>query len=245
MTVTSVGEWRNKQWVGEESSSTIVQRDTGVEIHGRDRTWRETKTDQQGHVGVGGGLELAVAGLKGAEIAGAHLAAVVEVALPVGALVVGFWGLHEAHANGDAQSAAISKDAAHVALAGALDLPGSCKQQLYTDRADTPRGPGAPAFRMTEGLMKDPAGLAVLQAHADRGVMSAYALVPSPAPAGLTFDKFLAAHPSLKEVCDEDAAFRVGVEAFFKAGPDDRKALVDNVQKHDVRASGPGITLAG
>src|SRR6185295_3343391 len=104
------------------------------------------------------------------------------------------------------------------------------------------RSPNSPAFKMTESIMKDPAGLAVLQAHCDRGVMSAYAAIPMLIPNGMTLDKFLESRPQLKQICDEDAAFKVGFESFWNAGSADRKALLDNVNKHDVRA-GNGVHI--
>lgn len=200
--------WHNRQWDNEESTAAILKRDTGTDIHGNDKTWRETKTEQQSHVGFG-------------------------------------WsGIIHSHQEADAQTEAIVHDQAHVALAGALDLPASCKDKAFTDRADTPRGANSAAAKMTEKIMKDPAGLAVLQAHCDRGVMSAYATIPSPIPNGMTLDKFLESRPQLKQICDEDAAFKVGFESYWNAGAADRKALLDNVNKHDLR-SGNGVHIGG
>lgn len=243
MTISSVGEWRNKQWTNEESTNAILQRDTGVDVHGSDKTWRETKTEQQTYVGAVGAAKCGLTGLEAAEIAGViHGGAALTIALPVGVFVAGWAGLVHAHEDGDAQKAALRKDEAHVALAGALDLPGACKDHAFGDRSDVSRAPGSKAFKMTETIMKDPAGLGVLQAHCDRGVMSAYAAIPTPIPDGMTLDKFLESRPQLKQICDEDAAFKVGFESFWHAGVADRKALLDNVAKHDLRA-GNGVHI--
>lgn len=61
----------------------------------------------------------------------------------------------------------------------------------------------------------------------------------------MTLEKFLDSRPQLKEICAEDAAFRVGFEAFFKGGAADRKQLLDNVQKHDVRSGQTSVHIGG
>lgn len=205
---SSASEWRNRQWTDEESTSAILKRDTGVEVHGNDKTLRDTKTEQREHVGIAGGVELGVTGMKGFEIAEAGMPAIAEagfgVLLPVAGFGLGLYGLQEAHEHADEQNAAIVKDQAHVALVGALDLPANCKDQAFGDRSETPRGPSSKAFKMTERIMQDKAGLATLQAHCDRGVLSAYA-----------------------------------------SGVTDRKQLLDNVQKHDVRSGQTSVHIGG
>lgn len=248
MTITSVGEWRNRQWKDEESTNAVLKRDTGVDVHGDDKTLHTTKSEQRGHVGICGALELGVTVGKGIEIAEAGLPTFLEpalpVALPIAAFGLGWCGLVEAHHDADAQRAAITKDQAHVALVGALDLPAGCKDQAFGDRSETPRHVGSQAFKMTERIMQDKDGLATLQAHCDRGVLSAYATLPMPMPDGMTLEKFLDTRPQLKEICNEDAAFRVGFEAFFKGSATDRQQLLANVQKHDVRATN-GVHIGG
>lgn len=249
MTVSSVGEWRNKRWENEESTNAILKRDTGVDVHGNDKTLHRTKAEHRDHVDGYGAAELGVVGFKGLEIAEAGMPAAAEAAggiiLPFATAGLSLYGVHEALEHGKEQNAAIAKDQAHVALVGALDLPAGCKEQAFGDRSETPRGERSQAFKMTERIMKDEAGLAVLQAHCDRGVLSAYAAVPMPMPEGMTLEKFLESRPQLKEICNEDAAFRVGFEAFFKGSPAERKQLLENVQKHDVRSGQTGITVAG
>jgi hypothetical protein len=249
MTISSVGEWRNRQWKDEESTNAILKRDTGVDVHGNDKTLHDVKAEQRGEVGVVGGLELGVTAIKGVEVAEAGMPAVAELGcafvLPLAGLVLGGFVLHEAHEKGDAQKAAMVNDQAHVALAGALDLPAGCKDRAFGDRSETPRGPNSPAFKMTENIMKDKAGLAVLQAHCDRGVMSAYAQIPMPIPEGMTLDKFLESRPQLKQICDDDAAFKVGFESYWNAGAADRKELLANVDKHDVRSAQTSVQIGG
>src|SRR5687768_14991492 len=112
MTVSSVGEWRNKRWENEESTNAILERDTGVDVHGNDKTLRGTKTEHRDHVGGHGAAELGVCGLKGLEIAEAGMPVATEIA--VGAALPGvvfglaWYGMGEAHEQADEQKAAIA-----------------------------------------------------------------------------------------------------------------------------------------
>jgi hypothetical protein len=248
-TVSGSSEARNRQWNNDESTNAILKRDTGVDVRGNDKTLHDVKSEQRRDVGGAGVAEAGITTIHGVEIAEAGLPVAAEigaaVVLPIATLGVGFYALHEAHKKGDEQKAAISKDQAHVALAGALDLPAGCKDRAFGDRAETPRGPSSQAFKMTENIMKDKAGLAVLQAHCDRGVISAYAQIPIPMPDGMTLDKFLESRPALKKICDEDAAFKVGFESYWNAGAADRKELLANVDKHDVRSGQTSVHIGG
>ncbi len=201
----------------DESTSSIVKRDakTNVDIHGTDRSWAATKDHQHGHVGVAGGAEIFHAAAEAAEIAGAlHLGVAGAILGPLTGLALGTYALGEAHVNADEQARALAKDNAHVALIGALDLPGSYKaSRLDGEYKHVAKQPGSPAFRMTEAIMQDKKGLATLQLHADRGMNAARDLLLS----GMTVETFLAANPKVAESYKKDAAFREGFDAYLHA----------------------------
>lgn len=201
----------------DESTSSIVKRDakTNVEIYGTDRSWAATKHHQQTHVGLGGALEIGHAAFEGAEIAGAiHAGALGAIGGPTVGLALGTYALAEAHVKADEQARALAKDNAHVALVGALDLPGSYKAARFDgEYKHVAKAPGSPAFKMTEALMADKKGLATLQLHADRGMNAARDLLRS----GMTVEAFLAANPRVAERYAKDAAFREGFDAYLHA----------------------------
>ena len=201
----------------DESTSSIVKRDakTSVEIYGTDRSWAVTKHHQQGHVGVGGGLEIAHAAFEAAEITGAiHAGVAGAIGGPVAGLALGVYSLGEAHSKADEQARALAKDNAHVALIGALDLPASYKaSRLDGEYKHVAKGTSSPAFKMTEALLQDRKGLATLQLHADRGMNAARDLARS----GMTVAAFLAANPKVAESYEKDAAFREGFDAYLHA----------------------------
>jgi hypothetical protein len=208
MTISSVGEWRNKAWKNEESTSAIMKRDTGVAVRGNDKTASATRKEQEDFI--------ANAGSGSPEV-----------------LTFAFDRAERKEC-----------DQAHVALTEALDLPAGCKQREEAARPGTSHAAGSNAARMADRLKKDPAGLAVLQAHCDRGVMSAYAQIPMPKPPGMTMESFLASRPGLEQICDEDAAFKVGFKAFFDGNAEDRTELMAKVEERDLRA-GNGVFVHG
>lgn len=55
----------------DETTKAIVERDAKVAISGNDKTWRQTKTEQQSHVGVVDAFHAGHAAFEGAEISGA------------------------------------------------------------------------------------------------------------------------------------------------------------------------------
>lgn len=224
----------------DESTNSIVERDTkvGVDIYGADRSWRATKDHQQSfvHDPIGGGLEIGHAAFEGAEVVGAiHVGVLGAIGGPLVGLAHGIYSLGEAHAKSDEQARALAKDAAHVALIGALDLPEAYKAHRFEgDYEHVARGNGSPAFRMTEALCQDKKGLATLQLHADRGMHAAQDLMRS----GMTVEAFFSVNPKIAEAYKKDAAFREGFDAYLWAKAnlprEESQKLDAKLREHDV-----------
>ncbi len=235
----------------DESTSSIVKRDTrsGVEIAGNDRTWRETKTEQQKHVGLADVRDVGHAGLEGAELVGiAHFGAAGVIGNTISGFALGAYVLHEAHEKADEQGRALIKDNAHVAVLAALDLPDAYKAsqlegELRQPAAGGParfekgayshvsRGNGSPAFKMAEGLLAKPRDVALLQLHADRGMNAAREMQP-----GTTTSAYLAANPKAADAYAKDAAFRAGFDAYVhtrERTPGDLKTLDTKLDARD------------
>jgi hypothetical protein len=221
----------------DEATNEIVKRDTkvGVDVRGDDRSWRVTKEHQQGHVGIGGGVEISHAAVEAAELGGlVHLGAAGAIGGPVTALVLGLYSFHEAQEKGKEQSAALAKDNAHVAVVGVLDLPDGYKgARLNGDYTHVPKEAGSTAFKMTEALASDKKGIATLQLHADRGMNAARDLARS----GMTREAFLKANPRAAEAYNNDAAFREGFDAYDWAAknlpPSERQELDAKLDERD------------
>jgi hypothetical protein len=203
----------------DESTSDIVKRDarTTVDISGTDRSWQSTKHHQQEVLdNKMGGFEVALTTIHGAELAGAiHVGGMLATGIAGGGAVGGFalgaYSLYEAHEKADEQKAALTKEYAHVALIGALDLPESYKAARFDgDYRKVSKEPGSQSFKMTEGLRADAKGLAVLQLHADRGMNAARDL----SRAGMDTASFFRANPRAAESYAKDAAFREGFDAY-------------------------------
>ncbi len=223
----------------DESTSSIVKRDakSGVEIYGSDRSLGKVKRDQQDHVGLAGGLEVAHAAAEGAEITGAlhilpHTAEAaaafgLQIGGPLAALALGTYALGEAHFKGQEQARAIAKDNAHVALVGTLDLPAEYKKARFEgDYKHVSRDSRSPAAKMMEGLRANPKDVAVLQLHADRGMTAARDLGRS----GMTVDAFFEANPKIAASYQKDAAFKEGFDAYLFAKAKLPKSEVDKME---------------
>jgi hypothetical protein len=203
----------------DDATRAIVKRGGGADIHGVDLTWQQTKEEQHGHVGLAGGAALAKDAYEAGEISGAvpHAAAGLlgaggPISLAGASLGLGIHELLEAHANGREQSAALSRDQAHVALLCALDLPAGYKQQrLEKDYGSIERGYQSQAFKLLENLNSDKAGLATIQLHCDRGMNAARDLARS----GMNAEAFLKANPKTADAYAKDAAFHEGFDAYL------------------------------
>lgn len=195
----------------DEATRTIVERDTKVAIAGSDESWSKVRQDQKTHVCAADGAHLGHTTFESAEIA--HGGAALGGAFgAVGGLWLGVYEFKEMHEKRDAQRQALQKDNAHVALVGSLDLPGCYKTKRFEkDFAHVSRGANSEAFKMTEKVVADPKGRALLQLHADRGMHGAKDLMLS----GTTVDKFLNANPKVAEQYQKDAAFREGFDAYL------------------------------
>ena len=232
-----------------ESTNDIVKRDTksGVDIQGRDLSRREVAEHQNGHVGGAGYLEIGKTAFEGLDMAGvteigahavvhaganfyvvAGIEAGLGAAAPVLALAIGAHQLHEAHKQGEQQNAAIIRENVHVATICALQLPQDYKiQRLDHDFKSVPRNNDSPATKMTESLMKDPKGLAVLQLHCDQGMNAARELLASHKDVAT----FLKENPKIAEVYAKDAAFHEGFDAYLSTK--NRPALDQQLNERD------------
>jgi hypothetical protein len=226
----------------DESTSGIVKRDgrTTVDISGTDRSWQSTKHHQQEVLDNKiGGLEVVLTTIHGAELAGAiHVGGIVATGLAGGGAILGFglgaYSLYEAHEKANEQNAALTREYAHVALIGVLDLPESYKAtRLEGDYRSVSKEPGSQAFKMAEGLRADAKGLAVLQLHADRGMNAARDL----SRAGIDASAFFRANPRAAESYAMDAAFREGFDAYRHTRatqpPDVTRALDRKLDERD------------
>jgi hypothetical protein len=224
----------------DESTNAVLQRDakTQVAIHGHDRSWRETKHEQQEHVGVAGWLERGTTAFEAAEIAQAlpHSAVLeaIGVVLPAVGLGVGVYELGEAHHNASQQARALEKEFGHAAVVSTLDLPVSYKQKrLDGDFAAVPKEFRSRLEQATAALTQDPKGRAVLQLHADRGMNAARDLQRS----GMSPEAFLKGNPRVAEQYREDAAFHEGFDAYLHVKANgsaaERKALDAKLEERD------------
>lgn len=218
-----------------ESTSSIVRRDTklAVDIQAEDLRWHEVKHHQQGlsdnkvgmaepflkvfegavRTGLMEALEHAVVATRVAHAVEVGAVAL-EVAAPIATLALGLHELVEAHEKGHQQADALAKDAAHVALIGALDLPATYKnQRIDVDYEHVPFDFNKPAYRAMEGLMSDKKGLATLQLRADSGMTAARDLLAC----GTTSAAFMKQNPRVFESLVSDPAFREGFQGFLAA----------------------------
>lgn len=218
-----------------ESTNDIVKRDTGksADIHGHDLTQVELKKEQNRHIGGLGAAAIAENIAEGADIAGGlekaakiaeHLGAseqaamagegVVVATLPILGMVLGWAHLLEARAQGNEQAEALTQENMHVATLGALDLPPDYKaRRLDEDYKLVPQGARSEATKLTDAIMKDPKGRAVLQLHCDQGMHAAKDLVL----AKQDLASFFKTHPKAAESYARDAAFREGFDAYLTA----------------------------
>lgn len=232
-----------------ESTNDIVKRDTKqtVDVHGRDLSRREVAEHQNGHGGAAGYIEVGKTAIEGLDMTGltelcAHAAihyganasviAGLEIGLvagaPVAAFALGMHQLAEAHEQGDEQNAAVVRENIHVATICALQLPEDYKiQRLDNDYKSVPRTNDSPANKMTESLLKDPKGLAVLQLHCDQGMNAARDLLASHEDVAT----FLKENPKIAATYVKDAAFHEGFDAYLSTK--DRAALDKQLNERD------------
>lgn len=222
----------------DESTGSIVKRDTrlSVEIRGVDPTQVDVKHHQQSPLdNKMGAVEVAHAAYDAAELAGiAHGGAATAIGGAFVAFGFGLYSFHEAQEKGHEQAGAIAKDAAHVALIGALDLPESYKTvRLEGAYKHVPVNDQSPATQMAARIIADPKGRAVLQLHADRGMNAARDLARS----GLGAEAFLKANPRAAASYASDAAFREGFDAYrhvrTSLPPENVKALDARLDERD------------
>lgn len=197
--------------------------DDVIDVTGEDKTWREVKDEQHGHIGVAGATELVHVGVDCAHLAefhavegflaagaGAVVGASVVVGGSIAALGLGVYELHEANVHGDEQAKAIAKDEMHVALLTHVELPGAYKADQLAQRDEAGRGAQSLTQKMTTPLAgKDKALVAVLQLHVDRGMNAARDFIAI----GGSKEAFFSAHPKLAEAYAKDAAFHHGFDA--------------------------------
>ena len=239
-----------------------ARRDAGVggprvEVRGDDKTWRETKTEQQGHVGVAGGVSIGHAAVEAAHMAefhavetftaagvGASVGAGVVIGGAVLGLGLGIYEWAEAHHKGAEQRGALTKDELHVAMLTQLDLPQGYKTKQLEERGQAGQGEKSAASRTALALATvDRPLVAAMQHHADIGAHAARDLLES----GLEKKQFLAAHPAIDAAYKKDPAFHDGFDALVWAkeqkDPSVYKDALDAVRSRDPRCSQTTVTF--
>jgi len=239
-----------------------ARRDAGVggprvEVRGDDKTWRETKKEQQGHIGVGGGVSIGHAAVEAAHLAefhavetftGAGAGASVGAGLVAGGAVLGLGlGIYEwaeAHHKGDEQRAALTKDELHVAMLARLDLPQGYKAEQLEERGQAGQGERSAASRTATALATvDKPLVSAMQHHADIGAHAARDFLES----GLEKKQFLAAHPAIDAAYKKDPAFHDGFDSLVWAkeqnDPSVYKKALDSVSSRDPRCSQTSVTF--
>jgi hypothetical protein len=144
-------------------------------------------------------------------VAGAAEGGVV-IASAVATMAIGGYELYRAHADGDAQKAALVRENVHAALVATLDLPEAYKsQRLDVDLRGVPKGAQSATTRVACAIAADTKGLAQLQLHCDRGMNAAR----DACRAKMSATDFLAANPKVADAYSKDAAFHEGFDAYF------------------------------
>jgi hypothetical protein len=237
-----------------------ARRDAGVggprvDVRGDDKTWRETKNEQR-HVGIAGGGEIAHAVVDAVHMAELHwvevhtaegLGAAVGAGFVIGGAAVGLGlGIHawaEAHHKGDEQRAALAKDELHVAMLTQLDLPGGYKAEQFKERSQAGQSAMSVAQKMATPLATiDKPLVAVMQHHADAGAHAARDFIESRAASK---EAFLTAHPAINALYNKDPAFHDGFDSMVWAkeqGASAYKAAVASVDSRDPRCSQTKVT---
>lgn len=239
-----------------------ARRDAGVggprvDVRGDDKTWRETKTEQQKHFGVAGGVSVLHAGAEAAHLAefqvvetftAAGAGASVGAGLVAGGAVLGLGlGIYEwaeAHHKGDEQRVALTKDELHVAMLTQLDLPKGYKAEQLKERGQAGQGEQSAALRTALALATvDKPLVSAMQHHADIGAHAARDFLES----GLEKKQFLAAHPAIDMAYKKDPAFHDGFDALVwakeQSDPSVYKKAVDSVLSRDPRCSQTTVTF--
>lgn len=227
-----------------------------VEVRGDDKTWRETKKEQQSHFGIAGGLSVLHAGAEAGHMAEVHafemftaegVGAGVGAGLVAGGAVAGLaLGIHEwleAHQKGDEQRVALAKDELHVAMLTQLDLPAGYKAEQFKERAQAGQGSGSTAAKMATPLATiDKPLVAVMQHHADLGMRAAREFIES----GSSKAAFLTAHPAIDAAYKKDPAFHDGFDSLVWAkeqkDPKPYKDALGAVATRDPRCSQTSVT---
>jgi hypothetical protein len=209
------------------------------EIRGDDLCWKELKAHQHeeagwvlafhtGHAAIEGLHFLEVPRVETA--LGAHpvLATVLVAGVgSVGGMALGIHEIYEAHEKGKALASAISKDQAHVALVGTLELPAAYKAQRYAAYPEVERGDNGAAAKMMMALRANPDGVAKLQLHADRGMHAATEMLSS----GQTKETFLRSNPKVAEAYAKDSAFKEGFDALVWAKGQKDPSVYETIRK--------------
>lgn len=205
-----------------------VHKDAGyhedVFIRGDDLTFRETKHEQQEHIGVVGGIELGKAAFEGIHLcefsalegsaAGATAMGLGIGAGAAGGLALGLYGISEAHEKGIELAQTLAKDELHVSLLCQLSLPDGYRQECLKTHELAGKSFQSASMNMAGAFAtKDKALVTTLQLHADRGMNAANQCMVS----GMSRDAFLKANPQIGKQLAEDAAFRNGFEGMLWA----------------------------
>jgi hypothetical protein len=242
------------RWSGYEGGSTVrvmndIRADAGyktwVEFGADDKTATETKAEQEelsasnlGLHGAGGVLHIAAEGFVEGSLAGAGL-------VTTGVIIELFATGKEIIA-GDEISSAAERDTMHAAMLANLDVPKGYKEEKmrkimskYTD------GWQSGAQKIAEQARLNPADrrkMALVQIHADQGANAARRMLD----ANMSREKFLEQNPSIAKRYLTDPAFHHGFDSMEwakKAGPNEYKAAVDDLEARDARYAAAHVSV--
>ena len=219
-----------------------------VHIHGDDKTYGETKAEQEPAIGFNFGTVNTAA--EGAEklveftswaVKSGKLAEFLETSaeratlagLPLTAYSLTH-DLAEAWQKGDERSAALHKDMMLLALVTNLALPEGYRNAEVAKRPEAAAGANAPATKIATALAQQPGAKLLLQVRCDEGMHAAQQFAQS----GRSLDDFMRCNESFGRRFQQDPAFRAGFDAMEwarKSGPDQLRNAMTDLRARDAR----------
>lgn len=266
--VSGTSSNRNDQWQtlerDEDANKTLndARKDAGyteeTHLHGKDKTYGETKAGQQSPYHSIGEAALHLAPDVSAHVIEHSVGGIIGAcALPVAGgigLYLGARMIKESHDKGTERKEALTRDATRGGMLLSLDIPSGYKAaELAKTPEATKNGKifGSDADKVASAIDAHPGGKALLQLHADRGMNAARQLLDanalSPNATAEQVSQALASNPAAKAAYENDPAFRAGFDSLMWAKGHDpaayaatSKALDERdvrYQQHNVRVS--------
>ena len=201
-----------------------LEKGRAIEVHGEDKTYREVKHEQEGHLyelenaNADQALTLAEGSHALIEVVGLFAKNAITASpffAPTGIALTGASLVYhqvEAWQHGDDRNAALRSDAMHCALLGGLSgLPSEYKSAELEKRSEARGGGnGSPAAKILEKLNQHPEMKVLLQLRCDEGMHVARQFIDGNFGSK---DAFLKANTGFEGRYLQDPAFRVGFDA--------------------------------